>query len=288
VFVNYGSGAVCRYDLDGTRRWFRLVKPVGLNYGHSASPLLADGKLVVYLDGLTALDAQTGRTIWENKAVKRAYGCPVLMTLGQTKVVITPTGFVTRLSDGKVLARDIAKGLGGDEFSISPLVQGDVVYYIDSTCTAVRLAMEGDTVRAKTLWTAELVEAAIGSPAFHDGLIFACTKTAHYSVLDAGTGKPVLVDPKSGKLLDDCILDLAPAGGNSKELTTASVYPSVTVAGKCVYVSNDMGQTFVLEASKTFKEIQRNRLPKGSGASLFFDGPDVFLRGGDYVYRVGP
>jgi hypothetical protein len=87
--------------------------------------------------------------------------------------------------------------------------------------------------------------------------------------------------------MGECVLDLAPAGGNAKELTEAKVYPSVTVAGKYVYLSNDHGQTFVLDASNTLKEIQRNRLPEGSGASLFFDGPDVFIRGGDYLYCVG-
>jgi outer membrane protein assembly factor BamB len=288
VFVVFGTGEISRYDLEGNRKWFRLIKPAGLNYGHSASPLLEDGKLVVSLDGLAALDARTGLTIWENKTVKPAHGSPVLMMLGSTRAVVTPTGYVVRLSDGKILAKDIANNLQGDEFSISPIVHDDVVYYIDSSCTAVKLALEGEEARTKTLWTADLSEAAIASPVFHDGLIFACTTMAHYSVLDSATGKPVLVDSKTGKLIDDCILEIAPAGGSAREPAKASIYPSVTVAGNCVYISNDRGQTFVLDASKTFKEVRRNNLPEGSGASLFFDGPEAFIRGGDHLYCVRP
>ncbi len=282
VFVLFGTGEVSCYDFEGNRTWSRFIKPAAMQYGHSASPLLADGTLVVSLDGLTALDSKTGKTIWENKAVKPAYGCPVLMTLGATRLVITPTGFVVRLADGSILAKEIAENLEGDEYSISPLVHDNVVYYMDSNCSAVKLSLNGESVVKKTLWTTELPEAAIGSPTYHNGLIFVCTTTGHYSVCDATTGKPVLIDPKSGKSMDDCVLGQdAP-----DDSTVANFYPSVTIADKCVYVSNDKGRTFVLDAAKSFKEVQRNTLPAGSGASLFFDGSDLFIRGGNDLYRV--
>lgn len=268
VFVVFGSGVICRYDLDGNRKWFRFIEPVGLHYGSSASPLLGDGKLVVSLDGLAALDAQTGSTVWEHKDVENAYGTPAFMTLGQTRVIVTPTGFVVRLSDGKVLDKDIAPDLSGDEFSISPIVQDDVVYFIDRTCTAVKLTLQGDTVQHKQLWPAELEEAAYGSPVIHDGLIFAVGKSGHYSVLDARDGK---------KLLDKDMDDLPP-----------DIYPSLSVAGHYLYISNDKGLTVVLEASKEYKEVHRNQLPEGSGACLNFDGPDLFLRAGDFLYCIGP
>jgi outer membrane protein assembly factor BamB len=288
VYVVFGSGVIARFDLNGERKWFRHIEPVGLGYGQSSSPLLADGKLVVYLDGMAALDTQTGKTVWENKEIDKAYGSPVLMTLGNTKVVITPMGMVVGLADGKILAKEIAPDLGGDEFSISPIVHDDVVYYINRSSTAAKLTLQGTTVTAKTLWSSDLEESAFGSPAFYNGLIYFCGKTAHYVVLDAKDGKHVMVNPKDGKVADDFVLEMAPAGGQAQEMANANVYPSVTVAGKNVFLSNDQGQTFVLEATKEYKEVHRNQLPEGSGACLTFDGPDLFIRGGDFLYCVGP
>jgi outer membrane protein assembly factor BamB len=288
VYAVFGTGAICCFELNGVRRWFDFIDPVGLNYGQSASPVLADGKLIVYLDGLSALDSKTGKILWEQKEIEKAYGTPAVMTLGQTKVVVTPTGAVVRLSDGKVLAKDIAENLGGDEFSISPIVQDDIAYYIDRSASAVKLELQGDTVKPKLLWNVDLEESAFGSPCLYNGLIFACGKTAHYSVLDAATGKRVMIDPKEKKVAEDFILELAPAGGQAQEMANANVYPSVAIAGKNIYVSNDQGQTFVLEAGKDYKEVKRNQLPEGSGGCLFFDGPELFIRGGDYLYCVGP
>src|SRR5262249_21217710 len=90
VYVVFGSGVIACFDMKGERKWFKYIEPVGLGYGQSSSPVLADDKLIVYLDGMAALDTKTGKTVWENKEVDKAYGSPVLMTLGQTKLIITP------------------------------------------------------------------------------------------------------------------------------------------------------------------------------------------------------
>jgi outer membrane protein assembly factor BamB len=277
IFVVFGSGIACRYDLAGNRNWIRMITPTGLSYGQSASPLLADDKLIISLDKFEALDAGSGKTIWQNGTIEKAYGTPALMKLDSTPVMVTPSGFAVQIADGKVLAQDIAAGLGGDEFSISPVVKGDVVYYIDRACTAVKLELTGGLVRAKTLWSADLEEVAFASPVLHEGLIFACGKTGYYSVLDAKTGT---------KLLEK-VLELAPAGGQAQEMSNANVYPSLSVAGGFLFVSNDQGQTFVLKPSKKYAEVGRNQLPEGSGACLAFDKGNVFLRSGDFLYCVG-
>jgi outer membrane protein assembly factor BamB len=277
VFVVFGSGVVACYDMIGNCKWIRCIEPSGLTYGHTSSPLLADGKLIVSLAGFAALDLQSGKTIWENNEIEQAYGSPVLMKLGQSSVIITPTGYVVRPSDGKILARDIASGLSGDEFSISPIVQNDIVYYINRECSAVKLTLTAGQVSAKTLWTTDLEESAFASPVFYEGLIFACGKTGHYTVLDASNGSKIL----------EKVLQLAPAGGADPELANAIVYPSLSIAGEKLFIGNDQGQTFVLKPAKDYVEVHRNRLPEGSGACPVVDGKDLFLRSGDYLYCIG-
>src|SRR5262249_33747629 len=151
------------------------------------------------------------KTVWENKEVDKAYGSPVLMTLGQTKLIITPMGMAVRVSDGKILAKEIAPDLGGDEFSISPIVRGDEAYFISRSSTGVKLTLDGEKVTAKTLWSSDLDESAFGSPTLYNDLIFFCGKTAHYMVLNAKDGKHILV--VDGKPVEEFVSKLAPAGG---------------------------------------------------------------------------
>ena len=69
VYVVFGSGIVACYDLEGNRLWVRyLDQPQISQYGRSASPVLAAGRLLVSLSGLTALDPLTGEILWDAPA----------------------------------------------------------------------------------------------------------------------------------------------------------------------------------------------------------------------------
>ena len=99
---------------------------------------------------------------------------------------------------------------------------------------------------------------------------------AEYSVLDAVTGKAVL----------EKVLKLAPAGGEDPKHAGANVYPSLSVADGKVFIGNDVGQTFVLEATRDYRELARNQLPDGSGATPALAGSSLFIRSGEYLYCI--
>ena len=65
VYVVYGQGQVAAYDLDGHLLWAkRLAQSGGINL----SPLLCDRVLIIKSGGMwRALDARTGKLIWERK-----------------------------------------------------------------------------------------------------------------------------------------------------------------------------------------------------------------------------
>ncbi|MDB5333110.1 MAG: hypothetical protein JWP03_4261, partial [Phycisphaerales bacterium] len=71
--------------------------------------------------------------------METAYGTPAVVDLGNTPVVVTPTGYAVRASDGKVLAKD----LGHLEYA-SPLADRDTVYFVGPELTAVKLTLAGD------------------------------------------------------------------------------------------------------------------------------------------------
>ena len=83
------------------------------------------------------------------------------------------------------------------------------------------------------------------------------------------------------------MLELPPANGESTTHDNAVVYPSVTLGGSALFLGNDKGDTFVLAAQKDYKELARNTLPEGSGASPVFAGSVLYLRSGHWLYCFG-
>ena len=277
VFCVFGSGLIGCYSNDGIRKWVRYFEPAAETYGHSSSPLLIDGKLLVNVHHLVALDAGSGKTLWECPDAEHTYGTPARVDAGGTKVVVTPLGKVVRVGDGRVLAKDIAPELGGSEYGISPVACGDVVYLGDRALTAVKLSLEGGDVRAKKLWTANLDVISYASPVVWDGMLFFVGKNAECFVLDL----------KSGKTLLDRELKIGHPGVDDPELSSANLYPSLVVAGGTLLVGNDRGQIFVYKASKDLTEIAQNRMTEGSGATPAIVESSVIIRSGGSLCRIG-
>jgi outer membrane protein assembly factor BamB len=276
VYAVFGTGLVACYSHDGTRKWLQHLDPARRNYGHSSSPLLAADRLLVNVRHLVGLDPATGAIAWQCPEAGETYGTAVRMDLNGTPVVVTPLGVVVRARDGAMLAKEIAEDLGGDEYGISPVASGDIVYLGARNISAVRLELNGERLLTKKLWSAEMPNNSYASPVVWSGLFFYAGKLAEYVVLDAVTGATVLERP----------LKLAPAGGEDQEHPNANVYPSLVVADGKVFVSNDVGQTFVLEATRESKELARNRLPEGSGATPALSGSSMFLRSGENLYCI--
>ncbi len=63
VYAVFGTGIVASYTLDGTLNWMKFIEAPGNQ--HCASPILIDGKLIVHLHNLIALDAMTGEILWK-------------------------------------------------------------------------------------------------------------------------------------------------------------------------------------------------------------------------------
>lgn len=261
VYVVFGNGVAASYDVNGTRRWARLIEKPVQGWGHSASPVFADGKLIVHIGRVTALDPATGAAAWQTESAQ-AWGSEVAARIGDTPIVITPSGDFIRASDGRKLASKVS-GLT----YCAPVVADGVVYFIQHGGKAVRLPVSaGDTIQPEVLWeTRPKDDRYYASPVVHAGLIYAVTQAADFSVIDAADGKVVYTRK----------LDI----GNT-------CYPSVTLAGNRVYVSSDTGRTVVLEPGREYKEVGRGTLETFRSCPVFV-GSRVYLRGGEYLWCLG-
>ena len=273
VYASYGSGIVVCYDLAGRRRWTRYFDlPQMTEEGRSASPVLVGGKLLLSISHLIALDATTGKTLWQAKDAGVSYGTPVCTRAGGVEVVVTPNGDCVRLSDGKILAA----GLGGTTHN-SPIAHDGVAYFVDVESRAVELPGKvGEKFHCKVLWETELEGEFFSSPVYHDGTVYVvCNEGVLYAL-----------DAKTGEVLWKKELEIPSASG-MPGLEPANIYPSLALADGKLYLSNDTGTTLVLEPGKEYKELSRNLLDEGAGGSPAFAGKQLFVRGGEELYCIG-
>ena len=121
----FGTGIAACYDLDGKRVWIRLLERTEIEWGQTASPLLAGRYFLAHVNQLVALDAESGETAW-SAPVAAQPGSPVPARIDETDLVVTAAADVVRLSDGKVLAEKIAAGVDRS----SPIVADGQAYFI--------------------------------------------------------------------------------------------------------------------------------------------------------------
>ncbi|MBM4035981.1 MAG: hypothetical protein FJ291_29955, partial [Planctomycetes bacterium] len=125
VWAYTGFGVVACYGLDGNRKWIRRLE-VPKEISYSCSPALVGGKLCVVFNGLHALDAATGETVWSDPK-GHSIASLIPATIRGTDVVFTWRGVCYRVSDGKQLWAN-PRITQGDLGWAAPVVLGDTMY----------------------------------------------------------------------------------------------------------------------------------------------------------------
>jgi outer membrane protein assembly factor BamB len=262
VFVAFGNGLVACYDLDGHRKWLKLIEHSNAAYAHSGSPILVGDKLLIHFTDLVALDQKTGNEVWRLK-YPTSHGTPLATRIGDVDVVLTPKGALVRAQDGKLLA-DRLGSCGAN----SPVLHDRTVYYVHGGANAVRLPESvAEPMKPQVLWKGKVTGGGywFSSPVVHEGLLYAASDQGVLTVLDAATGALVYEER----------LNLR-----------GQTYPSISLAGNRLYVSSDNGTTVVLQPGREYKELARNQL-EPFRSSLVFEGKRVYVRTAKHLYCIG-
>ena len=97
VFVYFGSFGLLAYDFDGREQWRMPLQTPVVEFGTSASPILANGTLILASDQdegsfLLATDAKTGRKIWrvERPEFRRSFATPFVWRHDGAEELIVP------------------------------------------------------------------------------------------------------------------------------------------------------------------------------------------------------
>ena len=263
VWMFFGTGVAAAFDLQGKRLWARVAGRPTNGWGHSASPVLVDGKLVLHIDRTVhALDPESGKELW-NAPSASWWGTPFPVEVGGEWAVVTTGGALIRCRDGKVVSTQI-----GEIPWTSPYAEAGVVYVVDANgASAWKLpAKLDDSVQLQRLWQTPVPsDRYYASPLLHEGLLYAMTQASLMTVLDAATGAVVY---QRG-------LDLG-----------ATAYPSFCLAGGKIFASSESGKTIVFEPGREYRQVAANAIESFRSTPVF-SGSRIYIRGLQHLWCLG-
>ena len=266
VWAVFGNRVVTCFDIDGNRKWSRVLKDnPQMMWGHSASPLLVAGRLIVPIEDIVALDPETGKELWRT-SYGQTWGSPVRAEIDGKPLILMANGRMVRPGDGKVVGR-----LSPLERA-SPVVVGSTAFYIGQRAQAFPLPDRLDPnatkrIRPKAAWESSPPGGGFSSsPVVHDGLIYCVATRGILSVLDASTGKTVYT--------------------RRLNLGNGPVWPSLLHAGDHVYASNRDGNTVVFKTGRKYQEVARNHLEEFISTPVVHQGR-IYIRTYGHLYSIG-
>jgi outer membrane protein assembly factor BamB len=246
-------------DLDGKLLWHAPVGWLENYHGSAGSPVLYKDSVIAYQDAgktasfVAAFDKRTGKQIWRTPRTETVgWGTPVVIRAGDRDELIVA-------SQRRVHAYDPAKGtplwtVGGLTVEVvpTPVVGHDLLFCSSGRqgpTMAIRPGGSGDVTATHVVWSTPK-----GSPFVPSGLL---VNDVLYLLNDMQS-IVTAYEAKTGTLLFQERL-----GEAKREGFSAS---PVAVDGK-VFLTNDDGETFVLEAGREFKLLHVNRLGEPTLAS---------------------
>jgi len=168
--------------------------------GTSASPLLAQGRLIVQIGSdvhggrVLALDPATGATAWEWKGAGPGYASPLVATIGGVAQIVT-------LTNSSIVGLDAAKGAPlwsapfTDEWHeniVTPIWTGThlIVSGTRQGTQAYTVARTGAAWSATRVWQATASSMYMSTPVVADGAIYGLSdkRRGHFVALDVATG----------------------------------------------------------------------------------------------------
>lgn len=305
-----GASALACFDLDGKRLWGQFTGQTDVyEHGQHSTPVLS-GKYLVHLSGrmLTAYDQATGAVVWQRKTA--AFGnvqgvSPVAVKAGNVDAVLMVQSGLYRTVDGAELwVSDVKDDI------VTPVLVDGVVYGVNYGYSAVQVPTSsyyavhfplpsGDTVNPKFLvrkpWReiepkfqdgtggSSYYRCIIGSPLYHDGLVYVVSEGGALVVVDAKAGKAVYTKP------------LEALNPRLTWVFAVGVCTGPTLAGKHVHIRDDQSQTLVIAPGPEYKELAKNvlweLLPNGglqeAQSNPFYEGGRMYYRTQGFLYCIG-
>ena len=255
VYASFGRHGLVAFDFNGKIVWHRKFGIIDNYHGPAGSPVIYKDRVFIYQDAnpapgqrafVGAFDKNSGKTIWETPRTETVgWGTAVVINTGERDELVVS-------SQRRVAAYDPETGkelwtVRGMTFEVIPTpVVGHGLLFASSgragPTMAIRPGGSGDVTATHVAWTSPR-----GSPFVPSGIVVG---DLLYLINDMQSILTVH-EAATGTLVYQNRLGVAQREGFSAS--------PVHVNGK-IFFTNDDGQTFVVEAGRSFKLLHVNEL----------------------------
>ena len=291
VVAMFGSiGMLAAWDMDGKPLWQIDIGVLDsgwffdpdTQWGHSSSPLMHDGKVIVQADRakdsfIAAFDAATGKERWRTARDEiSTWGTPTLFRAGAREQIVT--------NGPKIRGYDPATGkllwtLGpNSEVTVGTPVVGNGVVFVTGgypparPVYAIRPNASGEISLPKDKTSNEVIAWSNGegtyipTPIFYDGVLYTCGNNGVVTAYDGETGER---------------LYRARVGGGG------SFSASPVAADGRLYFANEDGDVFVARAGRTYQEIAKNEMKEVIMSTPAISDGVIVVRTLGHVFGIG-
>ncbi len=282
IYLYFGGIGMIAVDLKGEIVWQTELGEPNAYHGTAGSPLLHDGKVIIYQDQngdsfIAAFDTKTGERVWRTPRNARVgWGTPIAVRVGEgesaaDQIVVSSQQFVTAYD---AQTGDEVWTAGGNLFEVipTPVVAHDLIFASSGRAgptLAIRAGGTGNVTDTHIAWTSPK-----GSPFVPSGVVVGENVYLVNDMVSIATA----FDAKSGESLWQGRL-----GKAARESFSAS---PVTVDGK-IFFTNDDGDVFVLEAGDEFKLLHVNSFDERTLASPALVDGVWYWRTAQHLWAIG-
>lgn len=284
LYAHFGSlGTWCVDTATGKVLWERRDLKCNHYRGPASSPIVYEGKVYLILDGydvqyVAALDTATGKTVWKtdrnikykssNPDTWKAYATARVLEVNGKKHLVCPSAESTIAYDPATGTELWRMSHGGMNGATRPIM-GHGLMYLTSGSSGKLYAVKtesltGETPAEATAWSTNKNVSLRPSLLLVNDLLFMVSDNGIATGLDAKTGSVLWSERLDG------------------EYSASPLYAD----GK-IYVANQVGKTFVIEADRTFSPVGEGKLDAGCMASPVAAGDSLFVRTKTHLYCIG-
>jgi outer membrane protein assembly factor BamB len=254
VYASFGTHGIAAFDFSGKIAWHTSLGQIENYHGTAGSPLLYKDRIFIYQDHrhasnpafVVALDARTGREIWKKTRTEIVgWGSPIVIRSGDRDELIVH-------SHRRVAAYD--PGTGAELWTVrgnmpevipTPVVGHGLVFCSSGRAGptfAIKPGGSGDVTSTHVAWSSPRGSPFVPSGIIHGDLLYLVNDMQSIlTVLEAKTGQAVY-QQRLG------------------EAVREGFSASPVAVGDKLFFTNDQGQTFVVQAGRSFQLVRVNEL----------------------------
>lgn len=286
VYAVYYDGTVVAVDFDGNLAWKNQEIRFFSLHGLGASPILAEGQLIMPFDGssrdeqrvgwkipwtgavILSLDTRDGSVRWKGRRGESRVGHVTPILAGDGPHLVSAGGDRVQgfdLHSGKRLWSVYSQGEG---VTPSPVLGNGLIFtssgFEAPTIRAIRPGGTGDVTDTHIAWEQKKGVPALASLLYVRPYLYTITRDNILHCIEGDSGSIVWV----------------------KRLTGVHSASPVYADGR-IYILSEDGVTLVLRPGPSYSEITSNELGEPCRASMAVSQGQFFIRSDSHLYCIG-